>query len=112
MTYVKACFYGKYLLQHMVFIQCKAFNMESTASAPSKVEIWKMFDKIALTYDRVNRAMTCGADIYWRKKIFKFLPKNSEIALLDCATGTADQLISLMERCPRITRAVGIDLSP
>ena len=41
----------------------------------------------------------------------KFLPKGEKITLLDCATGTADQLIALMDNCPRIEKAVGIDLA-
>ncbi len=78
---------------------------------PSRVEIWKMFDQISPTYDRVNRVMTLGLDQHWRKAMVKFLPDREEIELLDCATGTADQLICLMERSGKIKRAVGIDLA-
>ncbi len=78
---------------------------------PSRNEIWKMFDSISSTYDKTNRFMTMGLDRYWRNKVASFIPQNESIALLDCATGTADQLISLMQKRPKIQSAVGIDLS-
>ena len=40
-----------------------------------------------------------------------FLPQGQEIHLLDCATGTADQIISLMQHSSCIAKAIGIDLS-
>lgn len=77
---------------------------------PSRQEIWKMFDEISPTYDRVNRIMTYGLDRYWRKKVGAFLP-NRPLSLLDLATGTGDQIISLLENCPQIQQAIGTDLS-
>jgi len=78
---------------------------------PSRQEIWKMFDRISPTYDRVNRAMTFGVDRYWRKKMAKFLPKRDNLFLLDCATGTADQIISLLSHSTKISKAIGVDLA-
>jgi len=77
----------------------------------SKTEAWKMFDKISSTYDRVNTVLSFGFHKLWRKNVAHFLPKKQKLSLLDCATGTADQLIALMDRVPEISRAVGIDLS-
>lgn len=70
-----------------------------------------MFDQISSTYDCVNRIMTFGLDQRWRKKMVQFLPEVNELKLLDCATGTGDQLIAIMDQCPKISSAVGIDLS-
>ncbi len=78
---------------------------------PSRKEIWKMFDAIAGTYDRSNRLMTGGMDLVWRKKMGSFLPKGESLSLLDCATGTGDQIMALMDRSPKIVQAVGIDLA-
>ncbi len=75
-----------------------------------KENIHQMFDQISPTYDLVNRVMTLRLDQSWRKKMARYLPKGN-ITLLDCATGTADQLIALMENCPRIKKAIGIDLA-
>lgn len=78
---------------------------------PSKENIWEMFNHICPTYDRVNRAMTAGLDQRWRGKIAQLLPKKSDMALLDCATGTADQILSIMENTSCIKTAVGIDMA-
>ncbi len=70
-----------------------------------------MFDNIASTYDRVNRVMTFCLDQYWRKKMIPLLPPGEALTVLDCATGTGDQLICLMEGCSRIRQGIGIDLA-
>lgn len=80
-------------------------------NSPSRFEIWKMFDKISPTYDMVNRIMTFGLDCLWRKKMAAFLPEKKQLTLLDCATGTADQLLAFMRYSKKITSATGIDLS-
>lgn len=85
--------------------------MSNLPAEPSRNEIWKMFDTLSQTYDRTNRWMTFGLDLYWRKKVGSFLPIKEEISLLDCATGTADQIISLLKHYPSIEEAIGIDLS-
>jgi demethylmenaquinone methyltransferase / 2-methoxy-6-polyprenyl-1,4-benzoquinol methylase len=74
-------------------------------------EVQTMFDQIAPKYDRVNRILSAGVDLYWRKKMASLLPKIEKIKLLDCATGTADQLISLLKHSPAIHQAVGIDIA-
>lgn len=76
-----------------------------------KCESWKMFNKISPTYDRVNRILSLGIDRYWRKKVGSLLPKKEKIRLLDCATGTGDQIFSLMRKSGSIHQAIGIDLA-
>jgi len=85
--------------------------MKKTIEEPSRKEIWKMFDQISPTYDCVNRVMTLGLDQYWRKKLCRFLPKGNGLKLLDCATGTGDQIIAVMEKSDQIAEVVGIDLA-
>jgi demethylmenaquinone methyltransferase/2-methoxy-6-polyprenyl-1,4-benzoquinol methylase len=70
-----------------------------------------MFDTISSTYDKTNRLMTMGLDRYWRNKMASLVPQGDKIQLLDCATGTADQIISLMQKKDSIEKAIGIDLS-
>ncbi len=77
----------------------------------SRVGIWKMFDQISPTYDKANRVMTLGLDQVWRRKMAYFLPDKQGQVLLDCATGTADQLISFMEGSDKVGQAIGIDLA-
>lgn len=78
---------------------------------PSRNEIWKMFDRISPTYDRVNRIMTFGLDQYWRNQMCRYLPQKSGLYLLDCATGTCDQIACFFERSRRVEKIVGIDLA-
>jgi demethylmenaquinone methyltransferase/2-methoxy-6-polyprenyl-1,4-benzoquinol methylase len=77
----------------------------------SKKDVWKMFDRISPRYDLVNRLLSFGIDTRWRKKLLHYLPKNSDIRLLDLATGTADQLITIVKKAKQVRSALGIDLS-
>ncbi len=70
-----------------------------------------MFNTISPTYDRTNRILSLGLDQYWRRQVAKFLPKKKPLFLLDCATGTGDQIISLMEHTKKVSQAIGIDLA-
>jgi demethylmenaquinone methyltransferase/2-methoxy-6-polyprenyl-1,4-benzoquinol methylase len=76
-----------------------------------KTDSWKIFDQISNTYDQVNRVLSLGQDIGWRRKVAEHLPLKPHLEVLDLATGTADQLIALFKSGVSIQRAVGIDLS-
>lgn len=78
---------------------------------PSQRDVWQMFDKISSHYDLLNHLLSFGADIYWRKKLIQFLPQRSDVRLLDLATGTADQLITILKHAKQVKNALGIDLS-
>jgi len=78
---------------------------------PSRKEIWKMFDQISPTYDSINRVMTFGFDQLWRKKVCRLLPEGKPLKILDCATGTGDQIIALCESRLQVASVVGIDLA-
>ena len=76
----------------------------------SKSTSWQMFNRIAQTYDSVNRLLSFGLDVGWRKKVGLLLPKKEQVALLDLATGTADQVLLLCKEHPQqISEAIGID---
>ncbi len=70
-----------------------------------------MFDRIAPTYDSVNRVLSMRQDLRWRRITAEALPKNKELHLLDVATGTADLLIDMCERNDKIVEARGVDLA-
>lgn len=82
------------------------------ASSQEIVSVPQMFDSISSSYDTVNRILSCGLDLYWRWRLSSFVPKKHSLYLLDGATGTGDQLISVMKNCKNIHQAAGIDLSP
>jgi demethylmenaquinone methyltransferase/2-methoxy-6-polyprenyl-1,4-benzoquinol methylase len=80
----------------------------STESKKRQVE--NMFDKIAFRYDFLNRFLSAGIDVGWRKKAIKqlipFHPKN----ILDVATGTGDFAITSYEIL-KPEKITGIDIS-
>lgn len=77
---------------------------------PPRKEVWKMFDRIAHRYDFLNRSLSFGQDIAWRRKMRKHLPDRPNLHLLDLATGTADQLIFLANDS-RVASGEGSDMS-
>jgi len=58
-----------------------------------KQQVAGMFNDIAFRYDFLNRFLSAGIDVRWRKKAIKQLEKNKPANLLDVATGTADVAI-------------------
>jgi demethylmenaquinone methyltransferase/2-methoxy-6-polyprenyl-1,4-benzoquinol methylase len=78
---------------------------------PSRVEVWKMFDRVARRYDLLNRLLSLGIDRSWRKKMARFLPPEKDLHVLDLATGTADQLLFLFDQTDRVKSGVGMDLA-
>jgi len=77
---------------------------------PSRDKVWQMFDRIALRYDLLNHLLSAGQDIRWRSKLRSHIQSSGDLRLLDIATGTGDQLFSLIKD-PRVTKAVGVDLA-
>jgi demethylmenaquinone methyltransferase / 2-methoxy-6-polyprenyl-1,4-benzoquinol methylase len=49
-----------------------------------------MFAQIARRYDLMNRLMTGGQDVRWRKQVIQLARLNSDSSLLDLGTGTGD----------------------
>ncbi len=76
---------------------------------PTRNNVWKMFNDISPTYDRINRILSFGFDKGWRKKVAKHLPEKDQIKVLDLACGTADQIICLMENSHQIDEIYGVD---
>jgi demethylmenaquinone methyltransferase / 2-methoxy-6-polyprenyl-1,4-benzoquinol methylase len=80
----------------------------STESKKKQVE--NMFDKIAFRYDFLNRFLSAGIDVGWRKKAIRELislhPKN----ILDVATGTGDFAITSYQIL-KPEKITGIDIS-
>ena len=60
-----------------------------------KIQVTHMFNGISKRYDILNRIITFGIDVLWRKKVVKRLRKEKHNSLLDLATGTGDQIIEL-----------------
>ena len=68
-----------------------------------------MFDTISGDYDGLNRVISFGIDIKWRKKVVKMVKENNPDTILDIATGTGDLAINLAET--NATKIIGLDIS-
>jgi demethylmenaquinone methyltransferase / 2-methoxy-6-polyprenyl-1,4-benzoquinol methylase len=67
-----------------------------------------MFDAIAPRYDLVNRIMTFGLDVRWRRRAVRELGLASGSRVLDLAAGTGDLCRELRAQGHR---PIGVDLS-
>lgn len=75
-----------------------------------KNESYRIFDDIAGTYDLLNRCLSFGIDVLWRKRMMKELPLGNELIALDLATGTGDVALELASQ-KNVARVRGLDLS-
>jgi demethylmenaquinone methyltransferase/2-methoxy-6-polyprenyl-1,4-benzoquinol methylase len=74
-----------------------------------KQQVTTMFDTIAGNYDHLNRVISFGIDVSWRKKVIALITEKSPENALDIATGTGDLAISLVETGAK--KVVGLDIS-
>ena len=81
--------------------------------APGKRDhVEAMFDEIAPRYDVLNRVLSFGTDVLWRKRAVALLEDglaDRPEFLLDVATGTADLAIEALSLDP--DQVVGVDIS-
>ena len=75
-----------------------------------KEQVAGMFNDIAPRYDFLNRFLSLGIDVTWRKKAIKVLKKDDPKIILDVATGTADMAI-MASRILQPVKITGIDIS-
>jgi demethylmenaquinone methyltransferase/2-methoxy-6-polyprenyl-1,4-benzoquinol methylase len=75
-----------------------------------KQQVSDMFNRIAFRYDFLNRLLSGGADLYWRKKAIRELASVQPESILDVATGTADMAI-MMTKYLSPKQIIGIDIS-
>ena len=58
-----------------------------------KEQVAQMFDAISGNYDNLNRVISFGIDVKWRKKVLKMIAAKNPNTILDIATGTGDLAI-------------------
>jgi demethylmenaquinone methyltransferase/2-methoxy-6-polyprenyl-1,4-benzoquinol methylase len=75
-----------------------------------KEQVADMFNNIAYRYDFLNRFLSAGIDIWWRKKAIGQLKKLNPKKILDVATGTADVAI-MTTGILHPEKITGIDIS-
>jgi demethylmenaquinone methyltransferase/2-methoxy-6-polyprenyl-1,4-benzoquinol methylase len=74
-----------------------------------KEEVAEMFNNISPRYDFLNRFLSLGIDIRWRKKVRRKVATLKPQLILDVATGTADVAIELRKTGAK--QIIGCDIS-
>ena len=74
-----------------------------------KEQVTQMFDTISGDYDGLNRVISFGIDIKWRKKVVHIVKETNPKIILDIATGTGDLAIALSKT--NATKIIGLDIS-
>ncbi len=80
------------------------------SSLGKKEQVTQMFDTISGDYDGLNRVISFGIDIKWRKKVVAILKEKAPKNILDIATGTGDLAINMTET--GASKIIGLDISP
>ncbi|KIC92810.1 bifunctional demethylmenaquinone methyltransferase/2-methoxy-6-polyprenyl-1,4-benzoquinol methylase UbiE [Flavihumibacter solisilvae] len=75
-----------------------------------KEQVAEMFDQIAFRYDFLNRFLSGGTDIYWRRRAIAELKAVKPKLVLDVATGTGDVALMTMKYL-QPEKIIGIDIS-
>ncbi|MEA2662438.1 MAG: demethylmenaquinone methyltransferase / 2-methoxy-6-polyprenyl,4-benzoquinol methylase [Chloroflexota bacterium] len=68
-----------------------------------------MFDRIAARYDFLNRVLSFGTDIGWRRQALASADVRTGMTVLDVGAGTGDLTFAAVSRGARV---LAIDLSP
>lgn len=83
---------------------------KSNSTQSKKQQVAEMFNSIAFRYDFLNRLLSAGIDVRWRKKAIRELKEVQPKKILDVATGTADVAL-LTYKMLKPEKIIGIDIS-
>lgn len=79
------------------------------SSLSKKEQVAQMFDTISGNYDNLNRVISFGIDVKWRKKVLQMVGKSNPKTILDIATGTGDLAILMAQT--KADKIIGLDIS-
>ena len=74
-----------------------------------KDQVASMFDAISGNYDSLNRVISFGIDVKWRKKVLQMVATTNPKIILDIATGTGDLAILMAQT--NAEKIIGLDIS-
>ena len=75
-----------------------------------KEQVRQMFDTISSNYDGLNRVITFGIDLKWRRKVVKLVLDHKTAKAIDIATGTGDLAVQMAAK--GVQSVTGLDISP
>ena len=87
----------------------KNVNPYKDSGQSKKEQVERMFDTISGEYDGLNRVISFGIDVKWRKKVVKKVASTQPKSILDVATGTGDLAISMAATGAQ--EIIGLDIS-
>ena len=108
--FLSASHIGKLYICQQIEEMSKKVTPYKESELGKKEQVKQMFDNISGSYDGLNRVISFGTDVKWRKKIVSFLKENQPDTILDIATGTGDLAIAMVNTGAK--KIVGLDLSP
>ncbi len=91
------------------FLMAEKVKPYKDSKASKKEQVTEMFDTISNEYDGLNRVISFGIDVKWRKKVVKIVSDKNPENILDIATGTGDLAISLT--ATNAKEIIGLDIS-
>lgn len=71
-----------------------------------------MFDRIAPRYDMLNRTLSFGTDVGWRRRLIALARLGPREVALDIGAGTGDLTLGLLRASDPTSAAVALDLAP
>lgn len=87
----------------------KSVTPYKNSSLGKKEQVTQMFDTISENYDGLNRVISLGIDVKWRKKVVDLVARKNPETILDIATGTGD--LAILMTATSAQKIVGLDLS-
>jgi demethylmenaquinone methyltransferase / 2-methoxy-6-polyprenyl-1,4-benzoquinol methylase len=87
----------------------KTVTPYKNSSLGKKEQVTQMFDTISENYDGLNRVISFGIDIKWRKKVLALVANKNPDTILDIATGTGDLAILMTKTSA--SKIIGLDIS-
>jgi demethylmenaquinone methyltransferase/2-methoxy-6-polyprenyl-1,4-benzoquinol methylase len=87
----------------------KSITPYKDSTLSKKEQVASMFDTISGNYDNLNRVISFGIDVTWRKKVLQIVANTHPKTILDIATGTGDLAILMAQT--NAEKIIGLDIS-
>lgn len=76
---------------------------------PDPAAVNTMFAQVAHRYDRANRVLSCGVDLWWRRRLVASVRTHHPKRILDLATGSGDVAFALARGLGNGVQITGMD---